>query len=336
MPVNVYANRNMITVDEISQYGILKLSTVNSNYRILGDEFIIYDGVEKESHNIGLYPNVIGRDAQGNDLIFSSKSELVYYLDGLFSVVDSNTINRTTPPVLIPMHRITNRTELTANAVVGGNTFTVDSAAGAIVGGIIVVFNQASVRFSVSRILGVNGLTLTVDSLIDFNFSSGSVVDLGYSNMKVNGLSTPKIFGIRGSLNPPGLDVAADITRLIFTCTCNTSVNLDRFCNIPALTNGLLFRRRDNGTLINIFNAKSNQDIAGLMFDYVPFDASAQGLDGFSARLTFAGNSKIGTALRLPFGSDIEMIVSDNLTISDGGKSITSFEVVAEGHIVPD
>ena len=56
----------------------------------------------------------------------------------------------------------------------------------------------------------------------------------------------------------------------------------------------------------------------------------AQGVDGFTARMTFAGQNKVGVAIRLPIGEDLEFIIQDDLT------NIVTYEVVAEGHIVDE
>jgi len=68
------------------------------------------------------------------------------------------------------------------------------------------------------------------------------------------------------------------------------------------------------------------------MYDWTPYAAlnPVQGIDGFVARLTFAGQNKVGVAIRLPIGQDLEVLVQDDL------EAITKLEIVAEGHIVDE
>ena len=134
---------------------------------------------------------------------------------------------------------------------------------------------------------------------------------------------------------PPGVDLDVDITRLIFKCTCTSAVDLTTFANFTRLVNGLVLRRR-NAVYENIFNVKDNGELAGIMYD---FDVAAatnpqQGIDGFTGRLTFAGSSKIGVAIRLPVGDDLQFLIQDDLLTAQSTETITLFEIVAEGHLV--
>ncbi len=88
--------------------------------------------------------------------------------------------------------------------------------------------------------------------------------------------------------------------------------------------------RSRNGRIKNIFNVKSNGEIDGITLDWKPYSAltPVQGQHGFTARLTFTGQDKIGVAIRLPIGEDLEVWIQDDLT------GITSLRIMAEGHIV--
>ena len=207
----------------------------------------------------------------------------------------------------------------------------VDDATGIVVGSYIILFDPASVRFSVFFATAVNGVNITLDSPIDFEYPVGTFVDVAIVDMSVDGSVTPQVFGIRGVGAPPGIELSFDVTRIIFTCIAVDPVSLSLFADLPALTNGLLLRSR-NEKMKNLFNVKDNREIKGLMFDYNPSVATnpAQGENGFVGRLTFAGPSKIGVTIRLPIGEDLEVWIQDNLS------GITSFRIHAEGHIVQD
>jgi hypothetical protein len=147
--------------------------------------------------------------------------------------------------------------------------------------------------------------------------------------MNVDGSSTVQTFGLRGTGAPPGVQVTALATRIIFQCITAAAVNLTTFGDIVGgLARGLVLRKR-NGNLENIFNVKTNGEIDGISLDWTPYVATnpAQGVDGFSARLTFGGLDKIGSVIELPLGEDLEFLVQDNLT------GLTKLEIVAEGHL---
>jgi hypothetical protein len=113
------------------------------------------------------------------------------------------------------------------------------------------------------------------------------------------------------------------------TCLTDTAPQLNEFGDIAALVNGLVCRRRD-GSYYNIFNVKTNIEIAGIQYDYTPLSALGAGQNGFYTRLTFAGQSKMGVAQRLGTGEDMEILIQDDLT------DIALLEIIAEGHIVQD
>ena len=145
--------------------------------------------------------------------------------------------------------------------------------------------------------------------------------------MAVNGSVTPVVFKHR--LGTPSTPSETDITRMIITCTATSTIDLSKFGDLPALIRGIVFRKV-NGSKENIFNAKTNADIANIMYDFTVYDSSnpAQGLDGFTARLTFAGQSKLGVSLRVAQDENLEMLIQDDLT------GLDSLSVILEGHRV--
>ena len=90
------------------------------------------------------------------------------------------------------------------------------------------------------------------------------------------------------------------------------------------LLRGITIRRVD-GTTQNILNAKTNGELKSIMFDYDPETVAQNGQNGFTGRLTFAGQNKLGAVVRLGEGEDLQMIVQDDLT------SLVDFEIIAEG-----
>ena len=237
-----------------------------------------------------------------------------------------------TPAIISYFNEVEEQTTLAAQAAIDDKTITLTSSTGAAVGKYIILFHPPSARFYTGHITSIAAIpTVSLDTPLDFAYPAGTFVDIAITDLSVNGSSTPRIFGLRGTGVPPGVDLKVDITRLVWQCEAANNVTLATFADIAALTNGLVCRKRD-GEYHNIFNVKSNKEIAGIMFDWTPYAATnpQQGENGFVSRLTFAGQNKIGVTQRLAIGEDLELIVQDNLS------AITEFKVMAEGHIVLD
>ena len=101
---------------------------------------------------------------------------------------------------------------------------------------------------------------------------------------------------------------------------------------LGGITRGIVFRSQENGTYRNIFNVKTNRDLVALAYDWSAFDAShpTQGINGFSWRLTFASQGKMGVAIRVSQAGQLGMLVQDDIT------SLVNLKCVVEGHVVED
>jgi hypothetical protein len=264
-------------------------------------------------------------DQNGNELNFTNNAMDVAYQD------------QTTRPIIAKFNRVEQSTTLANDASKGDTSIVVTSATGISVGKYIILFNPTVSLFLFARATDITGApTIVLDSSLDSDFPAGTFVDVAETNLKsIGSLGSPIIYGLRGTGAPPGVDLSVDITRLIFTATANSAVDLTTFVNLAKLTNGLVLRRRNDVTE-NIFNIKDNTELAALMFDFAVQQAvnPVQGIDGFVSRLTFAGANKIGVAIRLPIGDDLEILVQDDISTAQSGDSITNFEITAEGHIV--
>jgi len=239
--------------------------------------------------------------------------------------------DQTTPTTVVPLSKVSNTTTVAALGVVDTRTIQVTSATGFIDGAFIVIADLVNNRYYIGYQVGaISGLTVTLDTPLDFAYAVGATITNGNTNMNVDGSVTPQVFGLR--VSDPGLPLTVDITRLMFICTTTSTVDLSKFGDIAGgLTNGIVIRRRD-GTYNNIVNAKTNAGLKGIMFDFDILEKSkpSQGQDGFVGRLTFAGQDKMGVTLRIGPSEDLECIIQDNLT------SITSFTIIAEGSVVID
>ena len=239
--------------------------------------------------------------------------------------------DQTTDAIIAYFNQVHNSTTLASPAVQDAKTVTVTSATGIVAGTYLVLFDPISARFTTFFVVGVAGVVITLDSAIDFAYPAGTFVDAAVVDLGVNGAGTTQVFGLRGTGAPPGVDISFDVTRIILQCVTASPVSIPLFGDLAALTNGLLLRSR-NDRFKNILNFKTNGDIDNTMFDFRIYaaDNPAQGVDGFTARLTFGGQNKIGVVIRLPIGDDLEFHVQDDLS------GLTRFRILAEGHIVED
>lgn len=245
--------------------------------------------------------------------------------------VDTFWQDQSTDAIIVNFNKVTNQTTLNGAISLNDTDIIVTSATGISTGSYIVLFDAASVRFSTFFVTGVAGTTISLDSPVDFAYPDGTFIDVSIVDLSVDGSGTAQVFGLRGTGTPPGVEQTFHLTRIIFECTCDSPVALNLFGNIAALTNGVMLRSRNTRTK-NIFNVKTNGDLANIMYDWTPYAAltPVQGIDGFVCRLTFGGPSKIGVVIELPIGDDAELWVQDNLT------GLTSLHVIAEGHIVEE
>ena len=260
----------------------------------------------------------------------NQKAILVAIGGGKPQATDVYIQDQTTDPVIAKFNMVHNATTLATATAIDDVTLTVTSPTGFASGNYLIMYSNVTDKFMTAYILDVTGSVVTIDTPIDSVFPVGSIVAAAVTNMNVDGSSTHKYFGLRGTNQPDPINVYFDVTRIIFSCTSTNAVDLSKFADIAGgITNGLVLRKK-NGTYKNIFNLKTNQEIAGIMFDFTPYAATnpVQGQNGFVSRLTFAGQEKIGVVIRLAPGEDLEFIVQDNLS------TITKFEVMAEGHIV--
>jgi len=243
--------------------------------------------------------------------------------------LDVNVQDQTTPVVVLPVNINTNTTLLTAIALAEQYDITVASTTGISIGSYIRIISPATERLYVGFVLAVNGLVVTMDRYLDSDLPVDAIVDVCFTNMNVDGSVTPQIFGVRNSPTSAQLSGTIDITRMMFGCRTTNAVDLSKFGDLPALIRGIQIRRTD-GITVNIFNAKTNGELATLMYDFTIYDAqnSQQGQNGFLGRLTFGGPSKIGVVVRLGPGEDLEVIIQDDLS------DLERFEIVLEGHVV--
>jgi hypothetical protein len=260
--------------------------------------------------------------------------DAVHVVDSKLNIFELNEVGKfevhvsdqTSPTLILPMARQLGATTVAVDTVIDERVLTVTDPTGFLVGDHLRIINAAADRYYFGTVLDVTGSAITLDNLFDFVYIATSEVTRSSINLAVNGSVTPVVFKLR--TGSPSIPSDIDITRMIITCACLTPVDLSLFGDLPPLTRGLLFREA-NGHQHNIFNVKDNQDLEGLTLDLKTFAAlkTNEGVDGFSCRLTFAGQDKLGVSLRVIAGGNLEMVVQDDLS------GLVNLHVVLEGHI---
>jgi hypothetical protein len=217
-------------------------------------------------------------------------------------------------------------TTLTTNAAVDDYSISVTTGHGLVAGDeFTLVDDPYGFSGTVVSVAGDN--TVNMDRPLDRPFTSATtVVQQKTSEMNVNGSVTRQTFKV-GSAT---LTAELDITRFLIQMTTTDTPAFDEFGDLTALTRGVQMRVV-NGDQYNLWNVKSNAELANLMYDLTVYESSLPfANNGLAGRMTYAGPEKHGVTLRLGAGDFLECIIQDNLS------SLLSFKIIACGHIVTD
>lgn len=240
--------------------------------------------------------------------------------------------DQTTPPFdFYFLQAIGSPTTLAVTGAINDTSITVASDAGFTVGNVVGVFTGARYYFGIV-LAKPGGNVLNLDTPLDFAYTAGSNVIAATRELDVNGsIGSPEIFVVSGPGGAAG-GLEIDIVRLMISMITSSAADLSLFGNLAALTNGIVLRRND-GTVRNIWNAKTNLDLLNLAYDLTIYQSTnpAQGVDGIGCRYTFGGQDKHGTVVRLGVNETLELLIQDDLT------GLDQFRIIAAGSVVdPD
>lgn len=219
-------------------------------------------------------------------------------------------------------------TTLDGVSVVDAYTLDLTDATGFVDGTFVGVVDGVRGTFFATQLGAAAGNTVTLDTPIDKVYADLSVVLNLSTDMVVDGSSAPVMFQI----GPVGEAIEVDITRIMGYMQDGTAMDDSLFGGISALTRGCVFRI-SNSEITNMWNVKTNGDLAliGFNFEYTP--KAPAGKFGGRFRITYGGQEKHGVTLRLggaePFDT-LELIVQDDLT------DLEVFNMMAQGHVVED
>lgn len=213
---------------------------------------------------------------------------------------------------------------LDSDTVIDSRTITMTTGHGLVSNDYIIILQEnGEPQFFFSKIISVATDVLTLDTLVPYAFLSTLAEVTQYDpELNKDGSTTVYKAEIR---NPFSFSI--DVTRFIFHMTDASAMDDGTFGGLPALTNGIALRKNIPGEgNQHYWNCKTNGNIGELSFDKEYDDKAPAGVYGFSSRLTYAGPSKHGVAIRLETGEAIELLIQDDLT------GLTSFNIMVEGH----
>ena len=185
---------------------------------------------------------------------------------------------------------------------------------------------QAEV-ITVTPIAG-NQYTLGISIPLDYPYTTAGGCMLLDVDMNKNGSVTPIEFQVS-----PAPGTRWDITRMMTSMVLSSQGDDGLFGNLPALANGVYFRKEDSAESNNLFNAKENSDFAIEGFDVAyPVRSGGGGSHGMRSRITWGGQSKQGVVIRLDGNTNDSFVavVRDDLT------GINKFRIKVQGHVVED
>lgn len=233
--------------------------------------------------------------------------------------------SRTSPPVDFHFAKSTGTipTTLTSATAIDDTVISVASATGFSNGDLIAVVSGD--RIYEAHIVSIATLDFTLDTPLDFAFPSGSVVLEFTREMAVNGSITPQTFVVQSSATGT---LSFMVTRLLLQVQCTETPDFGKFGDIATgLAKGIIVRVV-NGTTRNLFNIKTNGDMAVIAYDVAFYDAAKFGNYGIGVRLTFGSLGKHGTSFKITPGDAIEVIIQDDLS------GLVSMKAIAEGYVI--
>jgi len=176
-----------------------------------------------------------------------------------------------------------------------------------------------------------NQYSLSLNSPLDFAFTTDGGCSISSVDMNVDGSVTPVVFAVSPALL--NQDIFWDICRMLLVINDDAAMDDGKFGGIVGgLANGLVFRVRYNGHVKNLFTIRTNGDFRLRSFDAQYLDATLgpDGQYGFGVRRSFNGMDKNGVVIRLRNDSEpdsFEVLVQDDLT------SLGNMRMVIQGHV---
>ena len=206
------------------------------------------------------------------------------------------------------------------------DTFLLDVTSHGVTSGDLMCLKEDG-RYYQGLALTVTNSQIGLDTPLDYAFTTSADFHHAEHDLSVNASPTSQyIYHVEP---PPGVEW--DITRILLHIEDSRTMDDAKFGGGSALVNGIVLRSTDGSTK-NIFNAKTNGDLAERAFDrsYVIGAQGPAGRESLIVRRTFAGQSKNGVTIRLngSSGDQLQALIRDNVS------SLSHFHIIAQGHVV--
>lgn len=215
-----------------------------------------------------------------------------------------------------------NNTVIALDTAINDTSVNVGSGHGAINGNILCI--TEGVRCYQGTIISVSDSVLTLDTPLDFAFTTSALVHIGEHDLSVDGSDSTIIY----NTYPPA-GISWDITRIMVYIEDNVAMDSGKFGGIPALINGIVLRKK-NGIYQNIYNLKTNGELSQRSYDVRYDDKAPAGVYALTSRTSFSGQDNHGVTIRLD-GDDsdeLQVLVQDDLS------ELSHLHIIAQGHVV--
>ena len=245
------------------------------------------------------------------------------YTDGALDVILQDS---TSDLIIVPFSLPVSDHLFAVQGVRGSYDIVIDTPATITDGDLITIFNPDLDKVMFTHAAATTGTTITINHQLDDDYPVGTFLSVGRSNMNVNGSVTPQVFGVRNPTIGSDVPFEFDIVRMTFEMLTTSKPDLSQFGNISGgLDRGVLCRKVD-GIWTNLFHFDTNGKLKTLTGTDLDIEtATGNQQDGLTARLTFGGQSKMGSVVRVGQDEDAQIIIQDDLT------SLISFRIFAQG-----
>lgn len=212
---------------------------------------------------------------------------------------------------------------------INSKSITVADASSATAGNYVAIFPSPfgyNTEIYVGKILSKALNVISLDTPINRVFQIGDVILYRDPELHLaNGSITPQIY----ALFVPAGNIQLDLTRIMIVMECSTAPDDSLFGNLTALTNGIVLRHNStiNG-IRNIWNAKTNGDLAEIAYDVLYTDKAGAGHFAVRCLITLNAQRFHGVTVRMVPGDAFEIVIQDDLT------ALLKFHVIAQGHVV--
>jgi len=203
------------------------------------------------------------------------------------------------------------------------DTYTMEFNAGhsAVVNNLICIKENG--RFSQFKITNVATNTITVDSPIDYAYTTDAFLSYGKSNLNLSGSIGSPIRAMVG----PDFDQMWDVYGLSIIIIDDAAIDYSKFGGIGALTRGIVIRK-ENDYIKNFGNIKSNADLDLYGFTTQINEKTGGGEYSLVGHLNI--NNISGVSIRLD-GSTNDKLVAQ---FTENLSAISKIEILVHGHVV--